>query len=203
MLNRVRGWNLHDLIARLNAAGCNLLQRRPGDAKKLPKLWVNPISGQPLPPPKTPDEKGVLAKHDPELLQWFEELEKHPYKTVAAHKEAEAQRQALESLQYGADEHGMNVFLGDNETAKGEFVKRDPELAKFYQYEAQPVEIPIFGKNRNQTVIARLAKNPSTAALVQVAARIHENWLAEDRVAAQQQRAAAEATLKRLEGAAA
>jgi hypothetical protein len=169
MLNRVRGWNLHDLIARLNAAGCNLLQRRPGDAKKLPKLWVNPISGQPLPPPKTPDEKGVLAKHDPELLQWFEELEKHPYKTVAAHKAAEAQRQALESLQYGADEHGMNVFLGDNETAKGEFVKRDPELAKFYQYEAQPVEIPIFGKNRNQTVIARLAKNPSTAALVQVA----------------------------------
>jgi len=51
-------------------------------------------------------------------------------------------------------------------------------------------------------VFGKPAKDPSTAALVQVAARIHENWLAEDKLAAQQQRAAAEEALKRLEAAA-
>ena len=51
------------------------------------------------------------------------------------------------------------------------------------------------------TVAGKLAKDPSTAALVQLAQRIHENCLAEDKLAAQQQRAAAEETLKRLEGA--
>ena len=82
-------------------------------------------------------------------------------------------------------------------------MKRDPLLAEFYQQEAKDVEIPIFGKNKNMTVAGKLAKDPSTAALVQLAQRIHENCLAEDKLAAQQQRAAAEETLKRLEGAAA
>jgi hypothetical protein len=79
--------------------------------------------------------------------------------------------------------------------------KRGPDLAKFYQEEAQPIELPLFGKNRNLTVVGKLAKDPSTAGLVKVAARIHENWLAQDKLTAQQQRAAAEETLKRLEAA--
>ena len=53
------------------------------------------------------------------------------------------------------------------------------------------------------TISDGINQGPSTAVLVQVAGRIHENWLAEDKVAAQRQRAAAEATLKRLETAAA
>jgi hypothetical protein len=83
------------------------------------------------------------------------------------------------------------------------FAKRDPDLAKFYEQEAQSVEIPIFGKNKNKTVAGRLAKDPSTAALVNVAARIHEQWREEDQLAAEQARAAAEATLKRLQASAA
>jgi hypothetical protein len=82
------------------------------------------------------------------------------------------------------------------------FTKRDPDLAKFYQQEAQPVSIPIFGQNRNLTVAGQLAKDPSTNALVKVAARIYENWREQDKAAAEQARAAAEATLKRLEAAA-
>jgi len=35
-------------------------------------------------------------------------------------------------------------------------MKRDPELAKFYQAKAKPVEIPLFGKNRNLTIAGRL-----------------------------------------------
>lgn len=79
------------------------------------------------------------------------------------------------------------------------FGKRDPDLAKFYEREAEPVEIPIFGKNKNTTIADRLAKDPSTARLVRLAGRIHENWASEHKLAAQQQRVAAEATLKRLE----
>jgi|SRR5262249_25774043 len=128
---------------------------------------------------------------------------KAPYKTVAEHNATEAKRQTLSTIEYGEAQHKLNPFLGDNETAKAEFVKRDPELAKFYEGEARPVSIPIFGRNRNQTVIGRLTKDPRMAALVQIAARIHENWLAEDRLTAQAQRKAAEETLKRLEGQAA
>ena len=193
----------HGIIKSLADAGCNLLQQRPADASPLPKPWVNPITGEPLPAPTTPDEKAILAKQDPELMRWFDELTKHPYAAVAKYNEAEAQRQTLSSIQYGEKEHKLNPFRGDNQTAQGEFVKRDPELAKFYEVEARPVEIPIFGKNRNQTVVGRLSKNPSMAALVQVAARIHEQWNAEDRLSAEAARKAAEATLKKLAEAAA
>ena len=92
--------------------------------------------------------------------------------------------------------------MGTNETAKAEFVKRDPLLAEFYKQEAEPVEIPIFGKHRNQTVIAKLSKDPSIAALVHVAARIHEHWQAADRAAAQDAQRAAQETLRRLEAVA-
>lgn len=108
---------------------------------------------------------------------------------------------AGETIPCGEAEHKLNLFFGNNETAKNEFAKRDPDLAKFYQEEAQPVEIPIFGKNKNLTVASKLVKDPSIAGPVQLAARIHENWLAEDRLAAQRQRAAAGAMLKRLEAA--
>ena len=43
-----------------------------------------------------------------------------------------------------------------HETAKNLAMKRDPELAKFYQAKAKPVEIPLFGKNRNLTIAGRL-----------------------------------------------
>jgi hypothetical protein len=189
----------HSIIRRLRDAGCNVVQARPGDALPLPTLWKNPITGEPLPAPTTPDEKAILAKLDPELLRWFESMGKAPYRTVAAYNEAEAQRESLSSIHYGEAEHKLNPWLGDNLTAQGDFEKRDPDLAKFYREEAKPVEIAIFGKNRDQTVIGQLAKNPSMAALVQLAARIHEQWLAEDRLSAEAARKAAEATLKRLE----
>jgi len=53
-----------------------------------------------------------------------------------------------------------NPFLGNNEGGKVEFVRHDPEFAKFYKEESRTVEIPIFGKNRNITFEERLAKRP-------------------------------------------
>ena len=56
-----------------------------------------------------------------------------------------------------------------HETAKNLAMKRDPELAKFYQAKAKPVEIPLFGKNRNLTIAGRLTKDPVSNAVVTIA----------------------------------
>lgn len=97
----------------------------------------------------------------------------------------------------------MNVFRGGNLTAQGEFVRRDADLARFYQEEARPVAIEIFGKSKNMSVAAKLAKDPATAGLVSLAERIHEQWQAADKATALAARAKAEEELKRLEGQAA
>ncbi len=187
-----------ELLQQLDDSLPGLFQQRPGDPKPLPKLWKNPLTGAPLPPPKTPDERATLAKHDPELLMLLDELEKRPYAVTQRLREAEAQRQALVSIPYGEKEHAANVFRGNNQTKQAEFLRRDPLLAKFHQQEARDVDIPIFGKNRNMTVENRLAKNPAIFAMVRIAQRIHEEWRTEDQLAAQEQRAKAEAELKRL-----
>src|SRR5262249_51850694 len=118
------------IIQNLADAGCNLLQARPGDEKPLPKAWTNPLTGQPLPSPRTPDERAVLAKSDPQLLQLLDELEKRPYATINKLRQAEAQRQAVMGIPYTQREHELNTFRGDNKTAHAQFVKRDPDLAK-------------------------------------------------------------------------
>jgi hypothetical protein len=77
-------------------------------------------------------------------------------------------------------------------------MKRDPELAKFYQAEAKPVEIPLFGKNRNLTIAGRLTKDPISNAVVTIAEKIHETWKADDKANALSQRAAADEALRKL-----
>src|SRR5262245_14918462 len=39
------------LIEKIAAAGCNLLQKRPGDAPPVPKPWTDPVTGEALPNP--------------------------------------------------------------------------------------------------------------------------------------------------------
>jgi hypothetical protein len=99
------------LINQLAAAGCNVLQQRPTDPKPLPKPWTNPITGQPLPPPKGMEERSVLAKADPDLLDWYDRMEKMPYKTMADHLADESARKALASIPYSEEYHKMNPFL--------------------------------------------------------------------------------------------
>jgi hypothetical protein len=187
------------LLNQLSQSGCNILQQRPTDPKPLPKPWTHPITGQPLPPPTSPDERAVLAKVDPALLDWYDRMQKAPYKTLADHMAQQAFRNALSSIPYGPQEHERNPFRGKDETAKAQLVKRDPELAKFYQAEAVPVEIPLFGRNRNITIAGKLTKDPMSNAIVQIAEQIHKGWVADDQARAQAQRSAAEAELKRLQ----
>ena len=63
---------------------------------------------------------------------------------------------------------------------------------------SEGVEIPLFGKNRNLTVESKLAKDPGTFALMQVAQQIRETWQADDTPAAQARPASAEDEIKRL-----
>jgi hypothetical protein len=74
-----------------------------------------------------------------------------PYKTVVTHREAEAQRAALDAITYGEKEHTANPFCGDNMAQQAALTKRDPQLAAFYRAESVPVDLPLFGKSRNLT----------------------------------------------------
>jgi hypothetical protein len=194
------------VLEHLVKAGCNLIQQRPeGEAKPLPKLWRHPISGEPLPAPQGPDERGILASTDPELLKWFDEMEKHPYKTVTKLREAEAKRKLLEAVPYTEIEHVANPWRTGSLKMQDEVVRRGPpELVTFYKAEARDVEIPIFGASFNLSVLSRLARdNPDTRELIERAERIHKDWRNQDQLAAQEQRQKAEATLKRLQAEAA
>jgi hypothetical protein len=67
--------------------------------------------------------------------------------------------------------------------------------------EAKPVEIPLFGKNRNLSITGRLTKDPLSNAVVQIAEQIHRTWVNDDKAKAQAQREAAEDALRKLEAA--
>jgi hypothetical protein len=59
----------------------------------------------------------------------------------------------------------------------------------------------LFGKNKNLSIAGRLTKDPVSNAVVTIAEKIYQNWMADDKATAQAQRAAAEATLRTLEAA--
>jgi len=187
------------LVEKLATAGVNILQTRPGDPKPLPKPWTDPVTGQPLPPPTDLAGKTFLRKYDPALADHYDAMAKDPYGYVQSLREREAQRQALASIAYGKDEHAVNPFRGTDMRAQNNLIKSSPELVEFYKAEAADVDIPIFGARRNLTIEGRLAKDPATGALVKIAQRIHEQWRAEEKVAAQEQREKAELTLKKIE----
>jgi hypothetical protein len=186
------------LVEALSKAGCNILQARPTNPKPLPQVWRNPLNNEPLPPPKGVGERSLLQKLDPELLQMFDALEKEPYQTVAKMRQAEAQREAMSAIEYNESTHLANPFCRNDESAKAELFKRDPALAQFCQQEAKDVELNLFGQQRALTVRGKLFKDPEAATIVELAEKIHQLWRQEDKAAAADARAAAEAKLAEL-----
>ena len=192
------------LITKLANAGVNLLQRRPSDPPPTPKPWIDPVTGNPLPNPfakNAPDLKGqtILTQRDPALAKHLKAMADDPYATIAKLQDEQVERESLGAIPYDEKIHKLNPFLGDNKTAQSEFVKRDPELAKFYSEEAKPVEIPLFGRNKNMTVEARLYKDSQAAAVLKIGTVIAKQWLESDRAAAAEARANAEAELEKLQ----
>jgi hypothetical protein len=186
------------LVEALAKAGCNILQARPNESPAIPALWINPLTNRPLPAPKTPDERALLAKRDAELLRLFDALEKEPYRVVQQMREDEAKREAMTKIESNENTHLANPFCRNDESAKAELFKRDPMLAQFCQQEARPVELNLFGAQRDLTVRGKLTKDPAAATIVELAEKIHQQWRMEDKAAAADARAAAEAKLAEL-----
>ena len=66
-----------DIIEKINRAGANLLQKRPGDPKPPPKPWVDPVTGVALPNPwLTKDLKAqtLLQQRDPDLAEHYKTM---------------------------------------------------------------------------------------------------------------------------------
>jgi hypothetical protein len=192
------------VIEKLNAAGVNILQKRPSDPKPTPKPWTDPVTGEPLPNPWVTKDLGaqsILEQRDPALAAHYKAMREDAYGHIAQLQDDDAARHALASIVYDENTDKLNPFRGANQTARGDFMKRDPILARFYEAEAKRVEIPLFGKSKNMTIEARLVKDPAVGGIAIAAQQIHANWVAADKVLAQQQRAQAEAALKRLDAA--
>ena len=192
------------IIEKLASAGANVLQKRPGDPKPLPEPWLNPCTGVRLPNPfakGSEDLKAqtILQQRDPELAAHYKAMAADPYGTLAKYQDAEAARAATEAIPYTESEHAVNPFRGNDLAAQSAFIKNAPALIEFFKNEAADVEIPLFGKNKNMTVEARLAKDPATFAFMKIAQQIRDTWAREDRAAAQAKREAADAEIKRLE----
>jgi hypothetical protein len=187
-----------EVIDALARSGCNILQDRPSDAKPLPELWRHPLTGEPLPAPKGIAERSLLHKLDPELARLFDALEKSPYQTVAQMRSDAAKREAMAAIVYNESTHEANPFRRGDRTEMAVAFKRDPLFAAFCEQEARPVELNLFGAQGNQTVRGRLSKDPSAAAVVELAEKIHEQWRMEDKAQAANAITAAERTLAEL-----
>jgi hypothetical protein len=111
--------------------------------------------------------ESVSSKRESALAEHFKAMAADPYGTLAKMQDEEVERQSLGGIPYDGEIHKLNPFLGNNATTQAEFVRRDPELAKFYKTESVPVTIPIFGAQRNLTVESKLFKDAKAAALAQ------------------------------------
>src|SRR5262249_10156397 len=142
-----------------------LVQPRPSEPLKMPELWINPLSGQPLPPPKGPDERAILAKTDSELLGLLDEMEARPYATVKKLRDAEEKRVRQAAVKYCEAEHRANVFAnGASETEKAKFTRDYPGLVEIYKRETEPIQLP-FGTNKNLTIASKLSRDPRLHAI--------------------------------------
>lgn len=212
-----KGWDpkqaerdMSELIEQLDSSGANLLQRRPNDARiQIPEVWRDPLTNEPLPSPfsftgEAAKRKAltILTKHDPALLSHFEQMHADPYGYVQRLREDQARREALSAIEYDEGTHQKsNPFVSGNKTAQSELTKNDKLLADFYQQEALPVKIPLFGKAKNLTVRGRLGKNADTAAIVELAEKVWNTWRVSELADAEAQAAHAQAALRKLEAA--
>src|SRR5204863_6997599 len=135
--------------------------KRPGDAPPTPKPWLDPVTGAALPNPwvmKDLKAHTILKQRDPALAEHYEATAKDVYGTLAKLQDAEAARITMEQLPYGEAEHAVNPFRRNDLDEQSRFIKSAPPvMAEFCKSEANDVDVPLIGKNRNLTVESQLA----------------------------------------------
>jgi hypothetical protein len=184
--------------------GANLLRPKPKEPRKMPTLWTDPLTEQPLPNPwSNGDAKGqrVLKANAPELAEYFEKSAADFFGFVKFLRDEEADRieeNRLES-EYVEEIHPSNVFVDPKatETDRADFVTKFPARAKIYQREAQPVRAPL-GKGAQRTQVHQIARDADLWPIVKLAEKHNADLEAEAERNAQAEREAAEAKLAEL-----
>src|SRR5205814_1058589 len=101
--------------------------------KTLPKAWVSPIDGTPLPNPwVTKDLAGqaILRGQHPELADLMEAMAQDPYGTTLRLQKEEQQKRLMRDTNYGVDEHAGNAFRALTEPsveAQNNFARMHPQ----------------------------------------------------------------------------
>jgi hypothetical protein len=193
------------VLAELMELNPSLKQQRPNEPSPLPELWRNPLTGEPLPPPKGLDEEGVLEKRSPELLKLLQGLEKMPWATVARLQDEAAKRARIAAIKYASPEDATNPVVTGDLPGQTQLAKENPELFEFYKSEARPAVVPWQpGQPKTSKLMGDLTqKAPHLAKIANRAKELHRQQLAlkvaeakAAEAAAQQARQQAEAMLK-------
>jgi hypothetical protein len=181
-----------------------LIQDRPGEPKPTPKPWISPVTGEPLPPPRTQTEKAFLRQHDPALADYYDAMATNPYAHVHALRESESRREQALAFKYDADQHETNPFRNGNLSDQSKFAQRHADLVPFYKSEAEDTVLPWSeqGSKNLTTISLLLTKSPRTHALVKDATRIQSEWKAKERLEAKKEIDMATQKLRALETAA-
>jgi hypothetical protein len=175
------------------------MQPTPNEPTPTPKPWVDPVTGQALPPPGDLKSKTLLRQHDPELADHYDAMAANPYGHVLALREREAAHLRLKAIKYDLAEHTANPFVnGATMTQKNDFIREtSTDIVKFYRDETLPILLP----SKNMAVRNRLVKLPRLDAIATRADQIVRGWNAEERERLRTEKAEAEKRLKALEAA--
>ena len=155
------------IIQKLSDAGANILQKRPGDPKPLPKPWLDPSTWSSVAESVREGFRGlqaqdILARRDPDLAAHYKAVASDPYGTLAKYQDAEAARSTLQAIQYGETEHSVNPFRNANDVSgQSVFIKNAPPgMVEFCKSEAQDVSIPLFAKEPKPHCREQARKRP-------------------------------------------
>ncbi len=188
--------SLKQVFGELSKHVPTMVQHKPGDAPPTPKLWTDPVSGQPANNPYADDPKdvssiAVLEMHDPLLAAHLKRTANGAsYSYLHELQQAEAKRARLADIKYGSMEHEKNPFRDKSAsglTAQSQLLALDRELAAFYKVEAEPLTLPWQPGFKNMTSMSLLSlADPLLGRLARQAEQLLEQWTKDELSAARQ-----------------
>jgi hypothetical protein len=185
----------------------SLFQNRPAAEKELPKLPVDPVSGQAPPNPFSKatfnlSEQMWLREHEPALADYLKATADTgaTYSYLAKQRAEKDARDKIRAIEYGEKQHAENEnpYRGGNLAAKSEFRRTHGDLvADFWKREGtEPVSLPwLPGKDGkpNLTGMSILAKrSPDLRQLVDRSMGTLKDWASESLLESEKEQAASQ-----------
>ena len=183
----------------------SLFQTRPAEEKELPKLPLDPVSGQSPPNPFSKatlnvTEQGWLREHEPALADYLKATADTgaTYSYLARQRAEKEAREKIRAIDYGEKQHAQNPYRNDNLAAKSEFRGVNGDIvADFWKREGrEPVTLPwLPGKdgkpNMTETMVMR-KKSPELRQLVDKSLETLRDWASEDLLESEKEQAASQ-----------